>query len=112
MTFKKINVVEPIFYVIHMAGDLTMAKYLIRKFVMRGSCVQLSLCDYIYTGGLEQGFTVRFMHYARFPSEREVLEKQAEELAFILAEELGQISFTIESDIGSAYYQKENFNKS
>lgn len=111
MTFKQINSVTPIFYTIHMAGDINDARRICRAFVMEGACVQLTQCQYVYTGGMEDGFTVRIMHYARFPSERERLQSQAERLAALLAEALSQISYSIESDVDCVYYQREGFNK-
>ena len=59
----------------------------------------------------EDGFTARIMHYARFPSTRERLSEQAKELANLLAEELCQLSYSIESDMFSTYYQREGFTK-
>lgn len=111
MTFKQINSVAPMFYTIHMAGDIIDARRVCRNFVMEGACVQLAPCQYIYTGGMEDGFTIRIMHYARFPSERQRLQGQAERLAELLAEGLSQLSYSIESDIDCRYYQREGFNK-
>lgn len=111
MTFDKINTVNPIFYTIHMAGDIHDARRICRSFVMEGACVQLAPCQYVYTGGMEDGFTVRIMHYARFPSHRERLQSQAERLAFALAEKLCQVSFSIESDEDNTYYQLKGFDK-
>lgn len=111
MSFTEINSVESMHYTIHMAGDVDDARQVCRKFVMIGACVQLSPCQYIYTGGMEDGFTARIMHYARFPSTRERLSEQAKELANLLAEELCQLSYSIESDMFSTYYQREGFTK-
>ena len=111
MTFKLINTVESMYYTIHMAGDVHDARRICREFVMEGACVQLAACQYIYTGGMEEGFTARIMHYARFPSQRERLRNQAERLGCLLAEKLCQLSFSIESDKESAYYQREGFSK-
>lgn len=73
--------------------------------------MQLTVCQYVYTGGMEDGFTARIMHYARFPSERERLKNQAIRLATCLAEQLCQVSFSIESDEENIYYQLKGHKK-
>ena len=111
MSFQKVNTVSPMFYTVHMAGDINDARRICRTFVMEGACVQLSPYQYVYTGGMEDGFTARIMHYAQFPSERERLQGQAERLAVLLAEGLNQVSYSIESDLDNVYYQLEGFRK-
>lgn len=99
------HAVKPMHYTIHMAGDIQDARRIIRKFVLEGACVQLNPCSYIYTGGLEEGFTARIMHYARFPSSRKRLRSQAARLAKWLASELAQASYSIESDLSCTYHE-------
>lgn len=78
---------------------------------MRGACVQLSECDYIYTGGCERGMTARIMQYPRFERpENEILD-MAVELGTFLAQELCQISFSIETPYNTTYYQAEGYEK-
>lgn len=105
MEINKVNTVTQFHATIHMAGDINHARQICRLFVLEGACVQLAACDYIYTGGMETGFTARIMHYARFPKEESELLDQAQRLAYILCEHLGQMSFSIETPRESIYYQ-------
>lgn len=91
------KVITPFFATIHMAGQVDMAKFLIQKWVMKGACVQVSECSYIYTGGREEGFTARFINYPVYPKSEELIKRDAVSLGEYLAKELGQISFTIET---------------
>lgn len=96
---------------LHMAGDYNHAKALSRKFVMRGACVQLSPCEYIYTGGVEEGFTARIIRYPRFPKTLDELTKEAVGLGNFLAEELGQVSFSVETSETTYYFTHPTFKK-
>lgn len=108
---KETNAVDAYFATIHMAGDINHARQICRRFVMSGNCVQLTPCEFIYTGGLEAGFTVRFMNYARFPREQDEIDSHALQLACQLCRELYQLSFTIETPYTSTYYTDDNFKK-
>lgn len=90
---------------IHMAGDINHARQILRKLVMEGVCVQLIECEYIYTGGLEKGFIVRFIQYPRFYKLETEILSQVRKYAQILAEELGQVSYTIE-DLAETYHYR------
>lgn len=96
---------------LHMAGDYNHAKALARKFVMRGACVQLAPCDYVYTGGVESGFTARIMRYPRFPKTLVELTQEAKDLGNFLAEELGQVSFSVETSCQTYYFTHPTFKK-
>jgi hypothetical protein len=88
----------PSYYVlIHMAGDLAQAKQACREFVMRGLCVTITSTTYIYTGGEEEGFTVRLINYPRFPKPEGDILATAYELANALRDRLYQHSYTIET---------------
>lgn len=102
---------ETFYATIHMAGDYVTASHVIRKFVMRGACVQLTPVDFIYTGGKETGFTARMIQYPRFVKKEEEIYQMAVELANELANELSQISFTIETNKFTTYFQGEGVNK-
>lgn len=111
MTIELRNEVAAYHATIHMAGDINHARQVCRKFVMEGACVQLAPCEYIYTGGMEAGFTCRIMNYARFPADKAAIDNKAERLARILCQELCQISFSIESPEACRYYQDGAFQK-
>lgn len=96
---------------VHMAGDINHARQVIRKFVLEGACVQLTPCEYIYTGGLEVGFTARFIQYPRFVQHEHTIYRNAEKLGALLCEELCQASFTIETSAGVYYFQNKNIDK-
>lgn len=96
---------------IHIAGSYNQAENLCRRWVMRGACVQISPCTYVYTGGVEDGMTVRIMQYPRFEQpEHEILD-MAVELGTYLAQELCQVSFSVETPYNTTYYQAEGYEK-
>lgn len=97
--------VDTFYATIHMAGDIDHARQIIRIFVLEGACVQLQPCEYIYTGGLESGFTARILSYARFPKSDGDILNQAFRLAETLCRRLGQVSFSIETPHKCAYYE-------
>lgn len=92
---------------IHMAGSLDEARPIIQKFVLKGACVQVAECEYIYTGGREKGFTARIMAYARFPKPNCEILKEANELAEELLVGLSQNSLSIETPVSSSYFEHE-----
>ncbi|QGZ14253.1 hypothetical protein PP940_gp109 [Rhizobium phage RL2RES] len=82
-----------------MAGDINHAKQIIRKFCFDvGLCVTIDPTTYIYTGGEEEGFKIRLIHYPRFPVERPELYTRALDLGVILMKELSQTSFSVVGD--------------
>lgn len=96
---------------IHMAGNLSQAEFLCSQWVMKGACVQVLCCKYIYTGGVEDGFIVRIIQYPRFERPEHEIFEMALELGQFLAQELCQISFTIETPHNTSYYQAEGYEK-
>lgn len=108
---KENNAVDAYSVTIHMAGDISHARQICRRFVMSGNCVQLVPCEYIYTGGMEAGFTVRLMNYARFPRDQDEIDASALQLACQLCRELCQLSFTIETPHTSTYFTDDDFRK-
>ena len=111
MEFRAKGSEETFYATIHMAGDIGCARRVIRDFVMRGACVQLAPATYIYTGGLEEGFTARVIQYPRFPKSKGDIYEQVRELADRLANQLSQISFTIETSEQTTYFQADGFDK-
>lgn len=107
MEIFKIGEIPAYYATVHMAGDYNHAKQICRLFVLEGACVQITQCDYVYTGGVEAGFTARIMAYARFPKDNEELKDQACRLGHRLCRELGQISFSVETKDTSIYFETE-----
>lgn len=106
---KQIEKADAYHATIHMAGDYDDARRVCRKFVMCGACVQLAACEYIYTAGMESGFTVRIMNYAKFPRSEDEIENLALQLACQLCRELCQKSFSIETPRASKYFVDSDF---
>ena len=80
-----------------MAGPVEYAKHIIQKWALKGACVQVTECDYIYTGGRESGFTARLINYPRFPKENIKILDDAVKLGKLLLTELAQTSFSVET---------------
>lgn len=79
-----------------MAGDFNHAKQVIKKYFKSSpSCATIRKEEYIYYGGQEQGFIIRFVNYPRFPKSRGELEELAKDVAFLLVSELGEDSFLL-----------------
>ncbi|AKE44884.1 hypothetical protein AU106_gp253 [Sinorhizobium phage phiM9] len=79
-----------------MAGDIAHAKRIVRQFCFDvGLCVTIDPTTYIYTGGEEEGFKIRLIHYPRFKSDSYVIYDKAVELGDKLMVELAQTSYSI-----------------
>jgi Fe-S-cluster-containing hydrogenase component 2 len=89
----------PTYYVaIHIAGDAEQAKQVCREHCYAvGMCVTVTPTSYIYTGGEEQGVTVRLVNYPRFPSDKQTVLVRATELAARLMARLCQHSYMLET---------------
>lgn len=110
-TFLPKKTSKSFYATLHIAGNYNQAENLCRQWVMKGACVQISPCTYVYTGGVEDGMTVRIMQYPRFERpEHEILD-MAVELGSFLAQELCQISFSVETPYNTTYYQAEGYEK-
>ena len=99
------------FAAVHLAGSYSQAETLCRQWVMRGACVQLLPCSYIYTGGEEDGVVARIMQYPRLERPEQEILDMAIELGGYLAQEMCQVSFSIETPYNTTYYQAEGFEK-
>lgn len=107
--YTQVAVCKTFYVIVHMAGDYDTAVQYAREFTFEtGACFQISSCDYVYTGGKEEGITARVICYPRFPKTDKVLFNEAESFAFGLANKMCQKSFTIESSTDTIYYQSEN----
>ncbi|QNH71483.1 hypothetical protein PP938_gp219 [Rhizobium phage AF3] len=99
---------EPtMWYEICMAGDISHAKQLVRRYCFEvGLCVTIDPTTYIYTGGEEEGFKIRLIHYPRFPTGRMEIRMKATELGIRLARELAQTSFSVVGDDNTYWYTR------
>lgn len=95
---------------LHIAGNIDVAKAFIQKKILNdGACFQIAPCDYVYSGGCEQGMTIRCIHYPRFPvNGPDTLLGRLMFLASELAAELGQKSYTIETVDNTIYFDNGN----
>lgn len=87
----------PYYANIYIAGDYNDAKRICKEYCVRGACVTVQKCEYIYTGGSEPGVVVGFVNYPRFPSSRDELVDKALALATLLRQGLFQDSFLIQT---------------
>ena len=66
---------------IYIAGTMEEARPHLRAYVMKGGCVTIEKTEFIYTGGLEEGYVVGLINYPRFPSDPEKITQEALQLA-------------------------------
>lgn len=108
MAFKEIARTETFYATLHIAGSYEDALRFCKKYSYNnGYCFQLVRCQYQYTGGTEDGMTVRVIDYPRFPKDHNDILKTFTEFACALATELCQKSFTIESTLGTKYFESD-----
>lgn len=92
---------------IHMAGDIREASMFLQQVAARrGMCVSIHPQSYIYSGGREEGFLIRFINYPRFPQEPKQILEQAEELADWVRDHIGQYSWSITTPEETIYYSE------
>lgn len=80
---------------IYIAGSTSEAVSACRRWAMRGACVTVTPCDYVYTFGAETGVAVGLMNYPRFPKLPAEIDRMALGLARYLIEELCQGSASV-----------------
>lgn len=91
MSDETLTIGQTFVAVIHMAGDIDTAKKFLRRECYReGLCVTVSPETFIYTGGEEEGFSVRLVDYPRFPSTPEAIRQRAYKIAQELVVECSQ----------------------
>lgn len=101
------NVVKSYNVEIHMAGDIREASMFLQQVAARrGMCISIHPQSYIYSGGREEGFLIRFINYPRFPKESEEILKQAEELADWVRDHIGQYSWSITTPDETIWYSE------
>lgn len=97
------------YWIIHIAGNYDDAVRAARKFTFNeGMCFQITRCAYVYTGGMEDGVSVRVFRYPRFKKTVAEISDQVFRFAQELANELCQKSFSIEGKYSTEYYLSEN----
>ena len=65
---------------IYIAGDIPVAKQLLREYCLQGFCVSIEPVQYIYTMGGESGMVVRVINYPRFPRPSDEIKQKAIDL--------------------------------
>ena len=70
--------------------SLEEVKDFLQEYVNRVSlCVTVSPTTFIYKDGREDGVVIGLINYPRFPTTREALKKQAEEIALLCKNKYG-----------------------
>ena len=69
---------------IYMAGDIHLAKQVIREYCLTGFCVSIEKVYYIYTTGEKSGFVARVINYPRFERTESEIKERASSLALSL----------------------------
>lgn len=80
---------------IFVAGAPEVAREVCQEFCLRGLCVSVSPCDFVYTGGRETGVRVGLINYPRFPSAPEAILATALDLAELLMVKMHQGSASV-----------------
>ena len=93
---------------IFIGGDYSAALTACRGFVMRGLCVSVSPCDFVYTGGMEAGVRVLLINYPRFPKPPEEIRTTAVELAEHLIHCLYQSSASVVTDTDTVWLSRRS----
>lgn len=94
---------------IWMAGNVADAERVCRHFCYEVSlCVTVTPTNYIYAGGEQSGFIVGLINYPRFPTDKANIDGTADLLAHMLAEELCQRSWTIETPTHTYYHERQD----
>lgn len=104
--YRLANVSKTFYATIHIAGDVSVAEQFSREYTfVKGWCVQITPTTYVYTGGKEDGMTIRVICYPRFPRPDDEILQEVSDFAAVLANKLCQMSYTIESSTNTYYYE-------
>lgn len=107
--FKVNNRAETFYANLHIAGCYEDAVKEARRFAYnKGYCVQVHKCDYIYTGGMENGLLIRVIQYPRFYKEVTQIKEDFIAFSHSMGEVLYQKSFTVEFPDDTLYFQSDN----
>jgi hypothetical protein len=69
------------------------------------SCATIESVDFIYQGGAQSGYRVKFINYPRFPSDAESIKQKSESLALNLLIASHQLSCSIVHSDETVYMQ-------
>lgn len=110
--YQAVSGVKTWYATLHIAGNIDVAKAFIQERILNeGACYQIAPVDYVYSGGCEQGMTIRSIHYPRFVDNGpEKLLENLMNLSYDLAAKLGQKSYTIETSERTYYFDNGNKN--
>lgn len=97
---------------IYMAGDVSIAKQIIREYCLSGFCVSIEKVDYIYTMGEESGFVARVINYPRFERGKEEIKEKSTSLAMNLMFGLHQGSVSIVFTDETVFLSRRDKDKS
>lgn len=89
--------IAPTYWVhVWMSGPIDVAKLALRQICFPGGlCVTIDATTYVYAGGEEAGFVVRFVNYPRFPEDPATILSKARLVAIKLLEATFQHSALI-----------------
>ena len=83
---------------IFIAGNRQVAVEACREYCLKGLCVTVTDCDFVYTGGMETGVSIGLINYPRFPSGKTDILSEAVSLGDFLIHKLHQSSCSIVAD--------------
>lgn len=88
------HLTEPSYSVtVYVAGDVQSARESLRRQCLeQGLCVTVTPTTFVYTAGAEDGVSVGFVNYPRFPSSPDVIWGRAVDVALRLMTDLCQWS--------------------
>jgi hypothetical protein len=92
---------------IYIAGNRADAERTCRTWAFKdGACVTVTPTEYIYSGGQESGVIVGLINYPRFPATQAEIDEQAELLGALMADDLHQRSYTIETPVRTRWFTR------
>ncbi len=103
LTVKK----EPTFQsAIYISANLHTVQDVCAEFCKKNpSCVTIEPVDFVFYGGAQAGFRVKFINYPRFPSDVEQIKQKAESLALNLLIASHQLSCSVVHSDETVYMQ-------
>ncbi len=91
---------------IYISANLHTVQEVCAEFCKKNpSCVTVEPVEFIYYGGAQSGYRVKFINYPRFPSEVEQIKQKAESLALNLLIASHQLSCSIVHSDETVYMQ-------
>ena len=90
-----------------MAGDIGISRHILRATCFpSGLCVSIEQTQFIYAGGVEDGFIIRLIQYPPFVELESSLRTKAIKIGKRLAELNSQWSFTIMFPLKNEYFSR------